>query len=227
MSKSSPASTSFRGSGTRIPLLRISRSGRFRPACHATNASPGTRTTCSGASACRSPKAEAHAAGIPDKVLRSIDPGAGKDDRDRAARLARRNKILKDRIPTETVLEHMDSIFPGMGPDPSLKPEDWIALPLPKAGIEMLAEKLVRGVTYALDRLFIEANHIVEVHVYHDPKPIVDGLETWGVRHERGPGLEVTRASPTDYPQSGLWRFVLWGQIPIFASVLPSEMPPR
>ena len=87
----------------------------------------------------------------------------------------------------------------------------------------MLGEKLVRGLTYAVDGRFIEKDHKVEVFFLRDDAaaPIVAQLQQHGTVYEREPGIRIIRVAPHDMPTSAQFIIEIWGRLRMYAVVQP------
>ncbi len=95
--------------------------------------------------------------GIAKKALRSIKPEYGRDRKDRRARERKLEKTLRELTIFQSIPDH--GIFPNFGPLQPPSTEGYIGLPLPKHQIERLAEKIVRGVAFVEDGLYIDERY--------------------------------------------------------------------
>lgn len=159
--------------------------------------------------------------GITQKALRSVDPECAKKPKDREHRLKRRNKILRTLVPSATI--HDESIFPNFGRYPGFPAEDQPGVLIAESDLKMLGEKLVRGITYVIDKCFIEKDHKVEVFFLRDEAatPILAQLQTHGAKYECGPGITVLRVVPHDMPTAALFAIEIWGRLHMYAAVQP------
>lgn len=189
------------------------------PACEPCNAEYGRleQDLLLRAGLCLDP-AILHASGIPDKVLRSIDPEHAKDEKDRRAREARRRKILEEMFPVGE--EHMQAVVPGFGPHAGA--ELPIGIWVPAEALKRLIEKVARGLTYLREERLIGPEY--EIDIFVDPtqgavfEPL---LEKFGKREERGPGITVTYAVPHNDQTASVFSFLLWGTLRLWGIVSP------
>jgi hypothetical protein len=92
---------------------------------------------------------------IVESALRSVNPKAGRNERDRKLRHDRGKRILSHalhgaKIPTV-------STIPGMEEKWNRPIEEQIAILVPAANLKLMTEKIVRGVFYVEDKRFIES----------------------------------------------------------------------
>jgi hypothetical protein len=164
---------------------------------------------------------EARASGIADKVIRSMDPSAAHDEKDRAARARRHAALGKEMIDVADGAQ--SAILPGFGPNPDPAKRSSRGVLVPKESLERLGEKIVRGLTYLLAGKLIGDEYLLEVFVINGEAalPVNEILERHGVRHERGPGVTVRHAPAGDDPTSGVFEIEIWGRLKLYAGVHP------
>jgi len=170
---------------------------------------------------CISPQ-DARACGVAAKALRSITPAAGKSERDKRARQAKRREILKD-------VELQDKppeigIFPNFGPDPSISYENFMVLTIKGDRLIKLGKKIVRGLTYHFENRFIENDREeIEVHFVHDRDAVnvVEMAKRFGQSFHRGPGISVIRAIAGDGSNAGIFIVEIWGRVKFYVTLLP------
>ena len=98
-------------------------------------------------------------------------------------------------------------------------------------GFHRLAEKIVRGIFYVVDRKFIEPPFAVESFPL-DPSssgPVREVLDRFAVTYAREPGIVVRRAVTED-GVSSLFEIEFWGQLERYgasASRLSGEWRPH
>src|SRR5262249_8297983 len=102
-------------------------------------------------------------ADIVKKALRALNPQVARDLHDRKLRAARREKMrsqirIGDAIPRQ-------SIIPGMEDRWGTPPAQQVGIPIPKESMQLLTEKIVRGIFYVEDGLFIEPPFKIEMWV--------------------------------------------------------------
>ena len=161
--------------------------------------------------------ADARAAGVAKRVLRSMTPSRAKDDKDRRHRVGRRNRVRKQVFtPSSTV-----GALPGSKPGPGAT---GTALPVDHALFEQFGEKLVRIVYWSEYRQLIGHDYTIRAHVV-TPGPAVDrvaALIRAGDRIEVPPGVSIAvRRDPAN--AAGLLMLDLWGTHRIFVSVEPVD----
>jgi hypothetical protein len=157
--------------------------------------------------------------GITEKVMRSVDPKSGRNQRDQNIRLRKRGKLISE-------IERIHEI-PEIGVLPNFG-----AWPIPETGLGTvrIAEsdlitfglKLVRGFTYVLSRSFISDDYKIEIIFAEHKKAdfFVDMVKKFGTTHYRGPGLEVTRAEAADDPHTAGFFIKIWGRLEIYGFIL-------
>jgi hypothetical protein len=191
------------------------------PACEPCNADYGRleQDLLLRAGLCLDP-AILHASGIPERVLRSIDPEHAKDEKDRRVREARRRNILDE---TFLVLEeHMQGVIPGFGPRPGA--ELPIGIGVSPDALTRLVEKVARGLTYRREERLIGPEY--EIAIFVDPtqgavfEPL---LEQFGKREERGPGITITYAVPHNDQTASVFSILLWGTLHLWGVVRPRK----
>jgi len=164
------------------------------------------------------------ASGITERVLRSIDPRFGRDDRDRAARAKRRERIIAgarrvDKVPAVGVL-------PNFGPRPNAEyPNGYLLVDIPGDDLKKLGVKLARGITYLQTSRTIDKQYEVATDIVSDEDATValQEIEQHLVSEDRGPGLSIKRARVADDPLVSIFVAEIWGTLKLYLSVLPRE----
>jgi hypothetical protein len=163
------------------------------------------------------------AKGIVDKALRSIKPEYGRDAKDRKARLKKQKEILGEmrRFPE---LPNR-GIFPNFGPAHHPGPDGYYGVQLDKKKIERLTEKIVRGVAFVQDEIFIDENYDLAIYFLEDSgaELVVEMIAQYGVQLHRGPGLIVKRAVIPEDPRAGLYAIEIWQRAKMYAAITPKE----
>jgi hypothetical protein len=164
-------------------------------------------------------------AGLVDTALRAINPDAGRDEKDVAARAALRRKILTETFKGEKIPE--GAMMPGLGDRWAQAKEDQLAIQIPRAHFTDTTEKIVRGLMYREDGTFIEPPYKIETFVVDDEgaKVAKEMLDKAGKTFKREPGLEIRRAAVEGDPHAGLYEITFWQQFKTYASVSKSEPP--
>jgi hypothetical protein len=156
------------------------------------------------------------------KALRAHTPAAGKDERDRNVRAALRKRVLDEALEAAAAPEC--AVYPGMGERWGRPREDQLAVRISEDGFHRLAEKIVRGIFYVVDRKFIEPPFAVESFPL-DPstsRPVREVLDRFAVTYAREPGIVVRRAVTED-GVSSLFEIEFWRQLKRYARVRPEK----
>jgi hypothetical protein len=161
-------------------------------------------------------------AGLVAAALRAINPDAGRDEHDAAARAAQAKKILGEMFTGEQIPE--DAIMPGLGERWGRPKAERLAVQIPKASLTDMTEKIVRGLVYREDGAFIEAPYKIEAYIADDEgaKVCKEMLDKAGQVFKREPGLEIRRASVDGDERAGLYEITFWQQFKTYATVSKS-----
>ncbi len=163
------------------------------------------------------------AAGIPPKVLRSLNPAFAKDEKDRKARQRKREEMIAGFLAGNEVAA--GAIYPGFGEKWGRSTEEQTAVRIPKSSVDRLTEKIIRGIGYIEDDRFIDFPYRVTIY---PPAPVevpqVSGLlEKFGAVHACGPGIVVRRAVVPEDGLSALYEVTIWGMFRSYGAVLNGE----
>src|SRR3569832_877942 len=160
--------------------------------------------------------------GITQKVLRSIKPEFAKNERDRLHRQKLREKLIRSLVPKDTVPQ--GAFFPGFSPSDK-KISGSVGVLIPKAGIEALAEKLVRGISFVIDKRFIEEPYKVDLIVAteHNAEEFTQSIKKFGNDYHRGPGIRISRARATDDIDNAIFDIEIWKRFRFYAAVEKRE----
>ncbi len=158
--------------------------------------------------------------GIFQKALRAINPLYAKNEKDRQFREARRRRIRReslvvgDKIPTEAIYPNLVDIY-------NLPRNRQVAVKIPADSIERLAEKIVRGIAYLVDKRYIELPYCVSTYVLKEQNdlPVKKFIKEFGKVHAREPGIVVTRAVYPEDAMSSLYQIEVWGRWKMYAHV--------
>jgi hypothetical protein len=166
------------------------------------------------------PPDAAAAAGVPAKVLRSLDPKAAKSDRDRRIRAADRSRVLRELLPFG--VPPAGGVLPGFGLQSESQYSDYAGILIPAGSLERLGEKLIRGITYVHHGALLGAPYRVRVYVITDAAagPMGRLIERHARVFDRGPGIAVFRSEAEDDPLVALYKVVVWGRLVLFGAVL-------
>ncbi|HEY6299739.1 MAG TPA: hypothetical protein VIW95_08850 [Candidatus Binatus sp.] len=157
--------------------------------------------------------------GIERKVMRALDSSQGKNPKDANLRSLKRDKILRELRPANEIA--IQTFMPNFGPS---KTSGSLSIPIPIEKLRTLGRKLVRGITYVLnDQLLIEADHAIDIHVVNEVGAAVARklIYQYGGRYDRGPGITIGQARPSEDLQSGIFGIEIWGRVWLHATVVP------
>jgi hypothetical protein len=164
-------------------------------------------------------------AGLVDAALRAMNPDAGRDEKDAAARVARAKKILGESLKGEQIPE--EAIMPDLGERWGRPKSEQRGVQIPKASLTDKTEKIVRGLIYREDRVFIEAPYKIETYIVDDEgaKTCKEMLDRAGKVFKREPGLEIRRATVEGDERTGIYEITFWQQFKTYATVSKAEAP--
>jgi hypothetical protein len=153
---------------------------------------------------CLDPKSEA-AKGIPEKALRSLGIDVGElAPEEREHREKRRLKLNAEFIPVAAG-EQLPGAIPGLAQEPSTAGS---AVPIPRAALAIIAEKIARGCEYKIKRKkFVEPPYAVRTRV-SKPDIVESQFLSGGAVIDFGPGCQVIRIFDTEMRTSssiGSW----------------------
>ena len=159
-------------------------------------------------------------AAIVSKGLRAINPDAGKSERDKAARAAKRSQILRQMIEGPAIPEM--AIYPGFGEKWGRTIDHAVAITIPASSYRRLAEKLIRGIYYLERALFIEPPWRVQFFAVTDEgaREFVAITDKFGTEYAREPGVTIRLAVPEDEPMSSVAEISIWGRFKMYAAVI-------
>lgn len=159
--------------------------------------------------------------GVYKRMLRAYDPRHAKNHKDQKIREAKRQQLLKgmmhgDEIPSQ-------GIYPGLGERWDRPKNEQIALTIPKRYFDRLGIKIVRGIAYIEDGIFIGDEYEIEPYAVPESGAGIfeDAIARFGHSLTRGPGIVVDRAVTKDDGVSSIYKVTVWGQLVIYLSVLP------
>jgi hypothetical protein len=160
--------------------------------------------------------------GIVDKVLRSLDPHYGRDDRDSKARHNKRASILARVISGEEV--DPAATYPGLSSSAARAASGVVAIKFSRKAVNRLFEKIVRGLTYLENGRFIERSHVINIFPPKgDVTPLTEALDLYEKQYARGPGIVVRKALAADDGVSAIYEISIWGVFKTYASVTAAE----
>lgn len=166
---------------------------------------------------CLNPDAE-DTKGLVEKALRSIDPSAGRDGKDKKKRAKRRVRILSllmdtDKIPDQATLPHFSRADVPSGETGGLR--------IRARDLEKLCGKIVRGIVYLEDGLLIEPPYRIHFWVAHDEHAqfLIEACQKYGQVYAREPGLELMRAVTREDGVSSIYAITIWKRLKMYAAV--------
>lgn len=156
---------------------------------------------------CLDPKSEA-AAGVAERALRSLGIDAGDlSEKERTHRENRRLKLKAEFLPAR------ESLSAGAIPGLVNTSGSEYAIPIPWAGLSIMAEKIARGCEYKLkDKKYVEPPYAVRTCIT-DP----DEMSPLFTSHRRdvdfGPGCQVRRVFANEDPNVVRYRILIWATV--------------
>jgi len=163
---------------------------------------------------CINPVAAA-TSGIVTKVLRLLDPRYAKNEKDRRARQAKKDKILRgNQIPRS-------AIYPGFGGKWNRPPELQQAITIPANSIRRLTEKIVRGIFWLEDDKFLDPPYRVTFYPMEDAQaaPFAALLDKHGKTSAHEPGIIVRRAVAIEDNTSSIFNIEICSTFKMYAVV--------
>jgi len=155
---------------------------------------------------CVNPKSEA-ASGLASRAMRSLGIDADRlSERETSHRAKLRDKIRAELMPHADLIEKPGKI-PGLGP-PEGSESPW-SLPIPWAGLAIVAEKIVRGCEYKLKDRFVESPYGMRIFVSPSdfvPEPYASCSQVF----EFGPGCSVRRLFAKEDRNIVLYWISIW-----------------
>lgn len=156
--------------------------------------------------------------GLVDIALRAIDPNAGRDEKDAAARAARRRKILGDMFKGEKIPD--DQVMHGLGERWGRDKAEQLAIQIPRASLDAMTAKIVRGLVYREDGRFIEPPYKLTTYLDGPGAEIAEEMiQKAGKDYKREPGLEIRRAIVDGDEHSAIYEITFWQQFKTYATV--------
>lgn len=158
-------------------------------------------------------------AGIFDKGMRALDPRYAKSEKDRKFRQAKREKISREvwlgvAIPQK-------HLYPGFGLYTQLPLQEQGAISISSSSVSKLAEKIVKGIFYIEDNIFIEPPYRIDTFVLDgkDAQPVLEAIKSFGSIYAREPGITVYRAVLPEDHISSLFAIKIWERFEVYATV--------
>jgi len=159
--------------------------------------------------------------GISNKVLCSTRPIFAKNERDRKHRAAKLKNIVE-----QLMLPNFPEkgVLPNFGPQPNLRYDQNVTIPINEESLAKLGQKIIRGITYLFNNSLIDNRYNINVYLIEDHKAreVVKTIETYGEIHDRGPGIVVKHAMSDEGGLSSLWFIEIWGKLRLYGVVFPN-----
>lgn len=157
--------------------------------------------------------------GIVDKAIRAIDPNAGKSGKDKKARAKKQREILGLALSGRDIPH--ESLHPQFGLHEGQLLESALAIRMPKGSINRLAEKIVRGILYLEEGVFVGEDYEISTYVLTDEAaaPIVATIQRFGTVHAKEPGIVVWRATVPEDQTSSLFAIEIWNRAKLYSAV--------
>jgi hypothetical protein len=160
------------------------------------------------------------AAGIPQKVLRSLKPDFARDEADARARTAAAKRVTGSLYRGTFAPEN---VYPTAGAAAARNAADPIPLLIPADLFAKITEKIVRGITYVQTGKFIEPPLSVNFVPDGPDMPaseFAQVIRMHGTALERGPGIKINFVIAPEDGVSGFFEIVFWGgQFKTYAAV--------
>ena len=162
-----------------------------------------------------------------ETAIRAINPTAGRDERDAAARLAKQRKILADMYKGEEIAGAQ--VMPGLGERWGRPLAQQQAIKIPGDKLMDMTRKIVRGHAYLDNNTFVEPPDEIECYLAEEGgvKDVKDLLAKYGKEYKREPGLAICRARVEEDPLTAVYEITFWDQFKTYASVSKRGTPNR
>ncbi len=161
--------------------------------------------------------------GIYERMRRAFDPGCAKNDKDRKIRAKKREALLKSLLHGDDIPEQ--GVYPGLGERWNRPRSEQVALTVPKSWIDKLAIKIVKGIAYIEDGVFVDDRFEIKPFAVEREAAAVfeQAIDRYGNSLSRGPGILVERAVTPEDGVSSIYKVTIWGQIAVHVTVLPRK----
>jgi hypothetical protein len=162
--------------------------------------------------------------GIVEKALRSIDPDQAKNEKDRKARLGKRRQIIRQTMEGDAIPD--EAIYPNFESRYAIPDSERVAVTISKKSVDRLAEKIVRGILYLENGVFVDESYEINIFTLTDSgaASIVETVRRFGEEHSKGPGIVVLRAIVPDDNISSVFVITIWGRFKTYLVVLNKDM---
>jgi hypothetical protein len=169
------------------------------------------------------PPFERQSLGIAQKAMRSLKPEYGRDEHDAELREKLRRTIIEKAVDPNTM--PLASILPKFGFHSGVDPSKELGVLVSAPDLEAIGEKLIRGTTWVLDRVYIDTDHNIHIIFPRNPTAglFFEDLRRFGTLYSLGPGLTVVRAAADGDCQSGIYLIEIWGRLHMYGCVAPAK----
>lgn len=158
---------------------------------------------------CVNPKSEA-AAGLAARAFRSLGFDTEElSNNEKARREKLRAKIRSEMMPQATVAGKPGKIL-GLGP-PEDQPAEW-AIPIPWAGLAIVAEKIARGCEYKIKGRIVERPYGIRTFV-SESGVIQEPYAAFVKCFDFGPGCSVRRVFAAEDHKVVIYWISIWGSL--------------
>ena len=162
---------------------------------------------------------DARSAGIPERVIRSMDPRHGRDAGDARARAARHRELGRDMVDAPDPAIRA-GVIPNFGPDES--GGGGRAIQISGESLATIAEKVVRGFTYRRIGELIQDTHRIEWFLLEEDAgrgalDLMRGAE----EHSLGPGILVRYLHTGEDAVASAFVIEIWNRLKLYATVNP------
>jgi len=152
------------------------------------------------------------ASGLAPKVLRSLGLDVDElDQREKAHRDKLKAKIRSELMPHADVAGGPSDI-PGLSRQAGFRETAQFAIPIPWAGLAIIAEKIARGCEYKVSQRYVDHRYGIRTSITNP-----DVMSPQFASHRRlidfGPGCQVLRVFVTEDPNIVRYRILVWGTL--------------
>lgn len=161
-----------------------------------------------------------------EKALRKVDPKAGRDERDAAAREAGAKKLASALRRGEQITQ--SQTIPGLEERWARPIEQQVAVEIPGDKLETMTKKIVRGLAFRADDAFIDDSYTIECQLAQGQglKEFEEQLDKFGDVYRREPALTIRRLVDPQDKKAGLYEITFWNQFKTYATVSKKSAAP-
>ena len=164
---------------------------------------------------------------IRERALRAIDPNCGRNAKDRKSREKLRKRILSDAI-TNVKYDSRKGFIPNYHTQIE-HGDNCSAMLIRSESLWNFIEKLIRGITFYEDGLYIDTNWEIDCAVLHERNQDSLNIQKLlnGFEHEstnQAPGLIVERHVTEHDHRMAMFKIEIWKHFIFRACVLPKDI---